>query len=244
MCSSAAFAYLSPCANPGRGRVTAFTPICLAQPGINHARVSFALLADVAATGKDTALDAASKAAAAAADAVTAASKSAADVATSAAGSTGAAGNSNGTPDIGYISDLLGFADFILLVVITIGIGILTYQNSIIRRNDRRSRDIIGARIAQFGGEEKVNPEDRIFSEQPGTKGSRVPWPGGKAPTFQEFMDPKTDVKSLLSSSRKPKLPQSSGSNRSTRRRAAVIERREKKLEQTESKSKDDAKDD
>lgn len=232
-CSLPAFIHGNVFPSTKRVRSQARTPRCLLQPApILRPHLAFRLLADAASAGKAVAADVAATASNAAADAASSAASNASNAAA-------------GVSALDKFQSILAVVDLLLLIGVTIAVAIVSYQNSIIDRNDKRSREIIKARVDQFGGEENVNPEDMIFSTDPSTKGGRVPWPGGRAPTAAEVFDLKTDIRPFLTAPKGTKTtatPTSasattSGDNRATRRKASILERREKK--QKEKRAKD-----
>jgi hypothetical protein len=129
---------------------------------------------------------AATKAAAPVAATAAAGAKTAADAVASAAATADAVVNSTGETfrDQGQVARYLAFFVFLQIVAVTIGSILLTYQNFVLRRNGIDSEKAVAARLAQFGGPDKVEPQDHVFATIKGAagKGIRKPWPKGVYP--------------------------------------------------------------
>jgi hypothetical protein len=127
----------------------------------------------------------------------------------------------------------------VLLLVgyITIGTVIVTWINWQLDRNEKTSLAEIKARIDQYGGEENVKPEDRIFATVKPAPGSRrVMKPFLRVDTLSRtlFEKPLVAAQPGQPAPRSAKAaPEEAGMNRMTRR---VSARERKRREREEAK--------
>jgi hypothetical protein len=183
---------------------------------------------------------AATNAAAPVAATAAAGAKTAADAVAGAAATADAVVNSTGETfgDQGQVARYLAFFVFLQIVAVTIGSVLLTYQNWVLRRNGIDSEKAVAARLAQFGGPDKVEPQDHVFATIKGAagKGIRKPWPKGVYPGKIE-----TGRRRIAKSSSGSDEPPSAASrtsrasdyegNRDSRRRQMKGERRDARAE-------------